>query len=876
MRRDYAQTQLQGITDLTVIARINEGFVDRAFDPCTYVERLRRLLAVLNAVRVSSRESAPYPSPFADSIGRFSIIHFFRFAIVPPEGPGGPHKLLLNVTFDGGWEPYMRVIWRDLGSLLDVIFCNCTDDGYPLAFKSSFEAYAAWVRAHEVPANFFYADSAQSVSDQRYLEQLEALQRNESDPDLADEAVAALKLPPRGRVGNQAFEAAARDPKGVALAGVRALKVFFSLDPVYPHNGAGDNDCLVRFVQDVLDEFRTLVGQGLFERLPPLKQLSREVAPLLHKLSARYTRPPAPSRLTFSPADVQAGILEGYPNVTDGCLVLLRIDAPQRAVQFLKNFEVTTAAGDPGGPPLHYCNVAFTYAGLRALGVRQAHLGRLPQEFKDGMEARAGVLGDVRSNHPEQWSRPTHNWKAGEPGAPGGPSTCGRAVELSTVHVAVQFRTDARAGQPGDGSMLPPQLLALVQGLEVRAVDKTQQPTGLKVLSWQAMRRYPAGTVSHDHFGFVDGFSQPRVQAGADSTVYWRDDVNLGEVFLGYHNDRGDDPGVADDLLDNGSFLVVRKLRQHVDALDAMLERQAQASGLPAGELKDKMMGRRTTGEPLVAVRGRGSNDFNYDADARGAQCPFQSHVRRTNPRDRSPMPRILRRGMSYGSQVNGANKPDARGVVFMAYAASIAEQFEIVQRWVAGGNGSGVASTQSDPFLGVPEPGKARTLRFLHEDRVVRVELGDRPFVQLEWGLYLFVPSIKALKGLGQLVGASPVSAAMQPTKVPTDFASWQKLLEDPGSRNQGWQMVRDAGGVLDTDYGVLVGGAQQVAAVFADAGRKLSVCGYGQRMHDSIGKNFLGLDPHDGHSVQSPGVNAAIAAYKESDVFARAHAHA
>lgn len=881
MRRDYAQTQLQGITDLTVIAKINDGFVEGAFDPCTYVERLRRLLAVLNAVRVNSRESAPYPSPFTDSIGRFNIIHFFRFAIVPPDGDGGPHKLLLNVTFDGGWEPYMRVIWRDLGSLLDIIFCNCTDDGYPLAFESSFESYMAWVRDHEVRANFFYADSALSVSDQRYFEQLEALQRNESDPELADEDATALKLPPRGRAGNQAFQAAERDPLGVALAGVRALKVFFSLDPVYPRNGTRDDDCLVRFVQDVLDEFRTLVGQGLFERLPILKQVGQQVAPLLHRLSVRYALQTVLPRLSFSPAAVQAGILEGYPGVTDGCLVLLRIDDPRVAVPFLEGLGVTTAAAAAGPQPLHYCNVAFTYAGLRALGIPQQRLDRLPQEFKDGMEARAGVLGDVRSNHPEQWHRPSHNWTPGAPGAPGSPSGGTRPVELSTVHVVVQFRSGAGAGQPGDGNTLPPQLLSLVQGLEVRVVDGGAQPSGLKVLSWQAMRRYPAGEVSHDHFGFQDGFSQPRVGAGVHGTVYWRDEVSRGEVFLGYHNDRGDSPGAADDLLDNGSFLVVRKLRQHVDALDAMLERQAQANDLPIGELKDKMMGRRTTGEPLVSVRGPGPNDFNYDADARGAQCPFQSHVRRTNPRDRSPMPRILRRGMSYGPQVNSTSKSEERGVVFMAYSASIAEQFEVLQRWVAGGNGSGVASTQSDPILGVPEPGKARTMRFLHEDRVVRVDLGDRPFVKLEWGVYLFAPSIAALKGLSTLTAVLPVAAKPSPgasktPNVPTDFAYWQNLLEDPNSRNQGWQIVRDAGGVLDTDYGVLVGSPREVAEVFADDGKRFSVCGYGQRMDASIGKNYLGLDPHDGHAVQSPGVNAAIAAYKVADVFAPAHAHA
>ena len=81
-------------------------------------------------------------------------------------GPGR-YRLLLNVTFDGGWEPYMRVIWRDLGTTLDVMLCNCVD--YPWSHDCTFEAYVAWVRRHEVQGGFFYADSALSVVDQRFL-----------------------------------------------------------------------------------------------------------------------------------------------------------------------------------------------------------------------------------------------------------------------------------------------------------------------------------------------------------------------------------------------------------------------------------------------------------------------------------------------------------------------------------------------------------------------------------------------------------------------------------------------------------------------------------------------------------------------------------
>ena len=50
-----------------------------------------------------------------------------------------------------------------------------------------------------------------------------------------------------------------------------------------------------------------------------------------------------------------------------------------------------------------WLNVAFTFAGLRALGASLAEAGRFPPEFRDGMVARASVLGDVGPSAPARW-----------------------------------------------------------------------------------------------------------------------------------------------------------------------------------------------------------------------------------------------------------------------------------------------------------------------------------------------------------------------------------------------------------------------------------------------------------------------------------------
>ena len=48
-------------------------------------------------------------------------------------------------------------------------------------------------------------------------------------------------------------------------------------------------------------------------------------------------------------------------------------------------------------------SVAFTWNGLRALGVDEASLATFPEEFRQGMAARWQVLGDTGTNHPDNW-----------------------------------------------------------------------------------------------------------------------------------------------------------------------------------------------------------------------------------------------------------------------------------------------------------------------------------------------------------------------------------------------------------------------------------------------------------------------------------------
>ena len=65
----------------------------------------------------------------------------------------------------------------------------------------------------------------------------------------------------------------------------------------------------------------------------------------------------------------------------------------------------TVGRGDAGlgRQDNRWVTVAFTWNGLRALGVDDASLATFPEEFKQGMVARAEMLGDTGANHPDNW-----------------------------------------------------------------------------------------------------------------------------------------------------------------------------------------------------------------------------------------------------------------------------------------------------------------------------------------------------------------------------------------------------------------------------------------------------------------------------------------
>jgi Dyp-type peroxidase family len=884
MKPDQSSKHLQGITDLTLLAPIKQGLID-ALDTRTYTARLKLLMTTLNSLRSSSREFSMF-RPFSDGAERIRTIHSLRLAILEPE-----QKLLLAVTFDRPWEPYIRIIWRDVGTLLDVIFCNC--EGYVTAYGHSVDEYFDWVRKAQIDAQFFYNAGPVTVDDLHYLRKMERLHRENPGSPASDRAASRLVVDdPEECALDTAWShrESPQTPKGAETTqtlGLKALAALYRLTDVYPADRE-DGGYLLRAAHEILKEFRQLDTKVLFPRnSEKYRRFRAQLDWFEQPFQARS--PAARNDPVYLPEDIQGGIVSGYRNVTHGCLVLIGIADAAKARAFLAG--LTISRENPAAPDGHvYINVAMTCQGLRRIGIAATELDKFPKEFREGMEARAGLLGDVRSNHPGNWALPERNWPKTD--ATDGIVT---RVQPSTVDIVMQLRVSSESAEH--------EIVGNPDHPLFSEVERLAMQEGVRVLSVQAMRRYmdPLLPWPREHFGFVDGISQPQIGPVPPGTD-WNNWIPMGDVLLGYANGNGDVPERSL-LRDNGTFLVVRKLRQDVQALNKFLVASTSAAISP-DELKAKMLGRTVNGDALANPGHPQGNDFNYDNDTYGDKCPFQAHIRRANPRtprkadqpDQPTVPRIMRRGMSYGPRFD-KDKPDReqRGLIFMAYNASIAEQFEVIQRWISGGNSTGVFSGQSDPLLGVPQTDDPRTFRFVHGNDVSRVPLdiaGATPFVQLEWGAYLFVPSPAALQWIAQ----APVCAPGRPDATEAGekivqtlltmerqgapeaeiIAAWKAHLEDFDAKLSGdteavWAAIRNKhNGVLRTVYGVLVASKKLVMEVFSDAKGCYSVKGYRERMRDSIGENYLGLDQGQTYRDQSGVTNQAIQSMiSETDAF-------
>jgi Dyp-type peroxidase family len=454
----------------------------------------------------------------------------------------------------------------------------------------------------------------------------------------------------------------------------------------------------------------------------------------------------APVRLEWD--DIQGDVLRGYGFDHAHHLVLELLD-PDAARGWLCDLvpQVTPATRWTTRPTTTL-NVAFTHRGLRALGLDREALDTFPADFRGGMTARAKRhVGDVGPDSSERW----------EP----------LGVHHPAAHVLVMVHAAS----------------AEVCGARAAEVRTDAVASGLEVVHTERLANLPLGTGPHaadrmaEHFGFADGISQPAVEGAIEPSVVrghgtplsdgrWRA-VRAGEFVLGYPDEEEEAPPLPSppELARNGSYLVVRKLGQDVAGFRRLVVAQAERHGIEPGMLAAKLVGRWGDGSPLAASTSERDgdrtalNDFRYVDDELGQGCPVGSHIRRVNPRDALSLApelvsrhRLLRRGMPYGPPLpDGALDDDGvpRGLMFMAYCASISRQFEFVQReWMNDGNIFGVGRTP-DPIAGHGSAPRRFAFPLPGRDPVV---LGGLPrLVRVLGGEYLFLPGLRGLRYLSK-----------------------------------------------------------------------------------------------------------------------------
>lgn len=929
-------SNLTSASDLIVLAPIRDGFVP-ALDAVTYRSRVERVLTTLHTGRSLGHEF-DLSRMLSDAVERVGRIHSVRIAVLEPAGDV-PH-VMLAVTFDGSWESYVRTIWQKVGRLLDLIFCNTED--YTVAWTSSFEAWGAWLRHRQAKSAFLYSTPEFTHDDVQYLRIHERQSRHVPGSDVQHnglsvptaEAIAyswyASGTNPANLGLDQPLKSLVESGPAVFRQGLRALAGLYRLADVYPPSTT-DGKLLHAAAVELLPDFaRMMPGAAGYLARAWSRAQERFADPLNWLCDASQSLParPAPPSLPALPdcgnrAELQAGLLEPFDGTDHGVLLLLAFEGPQALADFLTNLPATTAASQPqlldGDVTL---NLALTLDGLRLAGLTDEEVDQLPAEFAQGMARRAGLLGDLRGNHPQRWRLPVLNWAAGvNAGEVQDESTAAR-TPLSAVHALVQARLVSRLEPTspvvGDAQARQ-QILAVLTPLVTA--------TGVRPLSLQWMARQRDAQDSTrvvDHFRFNDAKSDPVLTKAAAGRRY-KNQVHAGELLIGGATASepappppGDDAPWVVRLLHRGSFLVVRKLRQDAARLERVTQDAGALAGLTADEVAAKLVGRCRDGKtPITLPHGAlNDNDFDYGGNDAGAQCPVHAHVRRANPRtvflqtlasqlsDGARPPRLFRRGMSYGPRyqydaadaaTREASAAEPRGLVFMAYNASIGEQFETVQHWLSSGNSAGGYSGQPDPLVGQPEPGLPRIYRFEHAGTTVRVELdGDRdalaeprPLVRLEWGGYFLTPTLPALAQLATRAQERAardrlpwsadkgrelierLRAIQQDAGADAARDAWKEQLEDITAAQELrsadlWAAIRrDHGGLLQTPYGLLVASPALVQEVLDNRNGDLTSTAYLPRMRRSFGEIYLGMDndPVTGrYALESAACNDAI----------------
>ena len=278
--------------------------------------------------------------------------------------------------------------------------------------------------------------------------------------------------------------------------------------------------------------------------------------------------------------DIQGNVLKTYARqqFSDARYVFFGIRDGDQGRQFVLDLIplITTAApwehpGDDGEElpkPPATTNIAFTYHGLKRLGLPEISLHSFPEEFSMGMRERSDILGDNGNSAPENWD-PLWN----------------KETERVDVWLSINGQSNEAIEERYEEIE---KILAKTNGGVIQLTGH-RGANGAEDLPYQdaAALRDPAGNPTpKEHFGYTDGISNPFFEGtltnpayvlGAgkptgkspDSVSGW-EPLETGEFILGHRDEAKELPKTPMPrlLAYNGSYLVYRKLHENVDSFN--------------------------------------------------------------------------------------------------------------------------------------------------------------------------------------------------------------------------------------------------------------------------------------------------------------------